>query len=275
MNDAGLREELALHAGKTKWEAVLRTLEIRAFQTVHDLCTQPTLDLGCGDGFVAKMAFGRLLEVGLDLDLGVLEQARLLTAYRLLVNADARVLPFKNSAFRSVYTNGAMEHMDDLDSVLSEISRVLMRGGVLVTLVPSDRFLESIGSVGKLLGRGMWARFNQLHNHVNLLSRDDWCARMAKWGLAVDQVTTYGGPKIAAFIANRDLLSKLHLSSRRPFIQLRHQANLGRWLPELLRPSILGRQNGPDECPEPGSGHAKTQLDKMEGYWMLIVARRK
>jgi hypothetical protein len=99
-----------------------------------------------------------------------------------------------------------MEHMDDLDSVLSEIARVLIPHGLLMTLVPSHKFLKPVGKVGKFLGPRVWDKYNRLHNHVNLLSPQEWRRRMMARGFVIEGIMGYGKAEIAEFVSNRDML---------------------------------------------------------------------
>src|SRR5207302_3679615 len=56
-------------------------------------------------------------------------------------------LPFADGCFGLVVNNQVMEHVDDLDSVLREIHRVLAPGGLLLSIFPSrDVFRE--GHIG-------------------------------------------------------------------------------------------------------------------------------
>jgi len=52
------------------------------------------------------------------------------------INADAKDLPFEANYADSVILNQVLEHIDDFDTVLSEIARVLKSGGKLIISVP-------------------------------------------------------------------------------------------------------------------------------------------
>ena len=245
----------------TPWLGLLRYLEVAHCKTVAGLCLSPVLDLGCGDGFVANHVFERRICAGIDIDEEPLRLARSSGTYNLLVNADARHLPFKAQTFATVYSNGAMEHFDELDSVLEEIARILMRGGTLVTLVPSDRFRRPVGSFSRALGAGIWKTYNQLHRHVNLLSPAEWHHRLIFHGLSVKGLWPYGNVHLAQSIAEQDLCSKFHVSTARPFFHLRHSGNLGRLCSATYR--ILKTC----KC-----SHCLNE--KGDGYWLMILAVR-
>lgn len=97
----------------------------------------PVLDLGCGHG--RDMAwFGQrgISMVGADLSEGMLAQARRRVGDPL-VQLDMRHLAFRNARFRGVWSDAAMLHLpkSDLPGILSEVSRVLIPGGVLFSAV--------------------------------------------------------------------------------------------------------------------------------------------
>jgi hypothetical protein len=154
-----------------------------------------------------------------------------------------------------------MEHFDELDSVLEEIARILMRGGTLVTLVPSDRFRRPVGSFSRALGTGIWKAYNRLHHHVNLLSPAEWHHRLIVHGLSVKGLWPYGNVHLAQFISEQDLCSKFHVSLARPFFQLRHGGNLGRLCSATY--GTLRWHNQPDLLNDKGDGH-----------WLMILAVR-
>lgn len=254
-------DQLLAHYSGTTWLALLRALEVTRFRAVRGGCRPPVLDLGCGDGYVSTLALGVPVDAGVDVDGAVLARAAARGGFRLLAQADARRLPFASGVFRTVYSNGAMEHMDDLDAVLGEVSRVLAPGGVLAALVPSDKFRGPVGWLGVGLGRRVWTAYHRLHRHVNLLSEDEWRRRLLRHALMVRRVERYGGDAIAGFVCARDLWSKLHVMRTPPFVGLRHGGRLGRLMP-ATSPARLRRLLASDRTSDGA------------GYWMLIVAER-
>ena len=259
-------DQTLIYYKTTPWVGLLRTAEVEQFVKVRDLCVSPVLDLGCGDGFVGKLAFGHPLDVGIDSDYMALKKAFYSGNYQVFVNTDARYLPFKDGTFRTVYSNCAMEHMDDLDCVLKEVARVLTPRGKLIALVPSHKFLKPVGKLGKLLGPGIWDSYNRLHNHVNLLSPEQWRSRMMAHGFVVQKISSYGGVKITAFLSNQDMLSKFHLVRHWPFIQLRHGGNLGRVISRFKNTSL-------ERLRHLLSKHHKNDAED-DGYWLFIMGYR-
>jgi len=218
--------------------AMLRTLELKQFMSVRDLCAQPILDLACGDGFMAKLAFGHSVDIGLDLNIECLKEALHQGSYRIVINADARYLPFKDKTFRTVYSNSAMEHMDDLDAILEEIARILTSDGISIILVPSHRFLKPVGRIAKFFGQIIWDRYNRLQNHVNLLDEGQWRSILRKHGLKVKSISPYCSYAIAKYIFDLELCGKFHFDFHWPFLHLRHLGNLGLLIGRISLPYL-------------------------------------
>lgn len=93
------------------------------------------LDVGAGAGIVKEMNFkGHCAEVvGIDLDPRVTDNPFV----HIGIVADATNLPLENSRFDVVIADNVMEHIDDPDSTLAEIFRVLKPGGVLLFKTPN------------------------------------------------------------------------------------------------------------------------------------------
>jgi ubiquinone/menaquinone biosynthesis C-methylase UbiE len=93
------------------------------------------LDLGAGTGAVAR-ALGQVLPtlgrmVGCDLSFGMLSQARLPPPFRAVVGNMLR-LPLREAAFDLVTANCVLSHVEDHQTVLREVLRVLDRPGALL-----------------------------------------------------------------------------------------------------------------------------------------------
>jgi SAM-dependent methyltransferase len=89
------------------------------------------LDLGCGSGhyFDVIAATGRTV-VGLDYSADQLRFAR--NRSRRIVRGDAAALPFADATFPTVATMWISTDVDDFAAVLTEATRVLTPGGLLV-----------------------------------------------------------------------------------------------------------------------------------------------
>lgn len=102
------------------------------------------LDAGCGDGVLLELLARRgAAAVGLDAERVGLELARQelekRTSMATLVQGVCQALPLRSSLMDAVFAVEVIEHLDDPERFLSEASRVLRRGGVLVVTTPRRR----------------------------------------------------------------------------------------------------------------------------------------
>lgn len=191
-----LREWPAAHA-------LLRSIELRKLWRYP--LADPVLDIGCGDGTFTRLLFEHPLEAGLDLQAGEIGRARMAGSHRHLLVGSATHLPFADSAFRSVFSNCVLEHIDGLDRALGEITRVLQPGGILLTTVPTPSW-EAEGPF-PLLRRWGWhwlseklnAVLRRLWRHVTLEDQEAWRTRLAAAGLTLLKWEPYMVP--AAYAA--------------------------------------------------------------------------
>jgi SAM-dependent methyltransferase len=179
------------------FRALLRAVEARFYQDLLPL-EEPVLDVGCGDGHFASVAFPRPLAAGIDPASSVLREAREWGAYSLLARALGDALPYADGAFATVVSNSVLEHIPDLDPVLVEIGRVLQPGGRFIFCVPGDRFTEllfftqlfrRLGLEG--LAGGYERYFNRISRHHHCDGPDLWADRLAGAGLQLDRSFYY------------------------------------------------------------------------------------
>lgn len=127
------------------------------------------LDLGCGDGRLT----GELEAVALttaDVSPVALERAR-----RRLAGRDARVvelepdspLPLDDSSFDLVLCAETVEHVRDVQLLLSEVRRVLRPGGRLALTTPAHGRATALGA---LVG-GFDSHFDPLSPHLRFFTR--------------------------------------------------------------------------------------------------------
>jgi SAM-dependent methyltransferase len=100
------------------------------------------LDVGCGDGQVARLAVagGAELVVGVDPTWNQLTVALQRGGGPLYARASARGLPFRDGAFDSVIVCLVFEHVLEIDRALAEVSRVLAPGGRFVFMINHPLF---------------------------------------------------------------------------------------------------------------------------------------
>jgi len=179
------------------FRALLRAVEARFYQDLLPF-DEPVLDLGCGDGHFASVAFPKPLAAGIDPAAGVLREARERGAYRVLARSLGSALPFADGHFATVVSNSVLEHIPDLDPVLAEIGRVLQSpepmagkpGGRFIFCVPGDHFtaLLFFSQLFRWLrlegpARAYARYFNRISRHHHCDRPEVWGARLARAGL--------------------------------------------------------------------------------------------
>ncbi len=85
------------------------------------------LDVGCGDGSFTKYLVGRSNKVfAIDIKNQNIEKKLPQVIYK---KADARKLPFKNATFDFVFCSDVLEHVENYQKIVKEITRVTKKGG--------------------------------------------------------------------------------------------------------------------------------------------------
>ncbi|HEY0077743.1 MAG TPA: class I SAM-dependent methyltransferase [Pyrinomonadaceae bacterium] len=194
----GRRDYLREHLREVPaFRALVRSVECRLFEQAGTL-EAPVLDVGCGDGHFASVAFARPLFAGIDADAKLLAEARARKAHMQLVRASATRLPFADGFFQTVVANCVVEHIPDIEATLGEISRVLKPGGRFLFGVPSQHFGDML-LVSTLLRKlrlrlfarmyGDWFNHHSLHFHTD--DPQVWLARLARQRFRVEHWEYY------------------------------------------------------------------------------------
>jgi SAM-dependent methyltransferase len=98
----------------------------------HLAGARQVLDVGTGEGQVARLASatsGVEQVVGVDPTAAQVQAARLRGGGPNYVRAEAARLPFPDAGFDTVVACLVFEHIDDVDSAIAEVARVLSPGG--------------------------------------------------------------------------------------------------------------------------------------------------
>ena len=141
------------------------------------------LDLGCGEGQIARAlhaANGQTEIIGLDPSSEQLANARRYSSPAIaFVQGAAERVPFVDHSFDGVVCCLAIEHFEDVDRVLEEVSRVLGPGGAFLLLI-NHPLCQGIGSGfvdDQILGEHYWrvgpyleerVAFEEVDNGVSL-----------------------------------------------------------------------------------------------------------
>ncbi len=182
--------------GVPAFRALLRAVESRFYQDMDFV--RPMLDLGCGDGHFAQTTFVEAPEIGVDPSWQPLSEAQDRQVYKLAIQANGGRLPFADGQFGTVVSNSVLEHIPDVDAVLREAARVMVRpspenqevGGLLILTVPSENFARFLSISALLRQMGLdkvavayegW--FNRISRHHHCDSPAVWHQRLALVGL--------------------------------------------------------------------------------------------
>ena len=108
------------------------------------------LDVGCADGVFSKVIFDKTKAkkyTGIDVLKSSVDWAKKhwkrYPSMKFSVG-DAHILNYKNNSFDAVFIMEVLEHVKDPKKVLTEVKRILKKGGYGVFLVPSDSNLFNI-----------------------------------------------------------------------------------------------------------------------------------
>jgi SAM-dependent methyltransferase len=183
------------------FRGLLRAVEAKFYQDLPLI--DPILDLGCGDGHFAAMAFERHEQmIGVDPWWGPLQKSVKGKVYRHAIQSLGDGLPFPSNHFNTAISNSVLEHIPDLDPVLAEAVRVLRSpdpasgkpGGSFIFCSPSDNFLPflSVSSALKRvrlkkLGGAYENFFNRISRHQHCDDPQTWTQRLNRAGLQVDR----------------------------------------------------------------------------------------
>lgn len=156
--DATMKEAIKLHKNtppnwyfqSLKVDPFQRYWHTSRFREVSNLI-EPTggtiLDIGCADGMFSKVIFDKSKAskfIGMDVIKSSIDWAKKHwkkeKGMKFIVG-DAHKLKFKTGTFDAVFAMEVLEHVVDPKKVLSEVRRILKKGGYGVFLVPSDSLL--------------------------------------------------------------------------------------------------------------------------------------
>jgi SAM-dependent methyltransferase len=144
------------------------------------------LDLGCGDGRLTVCLDARELTAA-DVSAVALERATArLDAARLVELEPDAPLPLADSSFDLVLCAETLEHVRDVQLLLSEARRVLAPGGALAVTTPAHGRRDGAA----ILARGFEAAFDPLSPHLRFLTARSLRALLGELGFEVESLRT-------------------------------------------------------------------------------------
>jgi SAM-dependent methyltransferase len=150
---------------------------------------EPLLDVGCGDGLFARLAFPSKQAWGIDINPNEVRRAQSTASYSTLVCGSICDIHLPQAFFGSAIANCSLEHVPDLHGALSNIRSALRPGAPLALIVPTPEWtrdlavselLRSLGMVG--LARAYGDMLDKTFAHVHLYDVDGWRTQLERAG---------------------------------------------------------------------------------------------
>ncbi len=176
---------------------LFRSIELlAAYELVKDVrFAKPSLDLGCGDGYISSLLFDQQFSYGLDNnEAGDVKIAQEKKRYGKFLLEWAENMSLKDETLSFVFSNSVIEHIPPQDDVLKEVHRVLKKGGKFLFTTPSDNFRKYlyVSALFNKIGLTPLANWysikrNQQLNHYHLYSINEWKKRLKKFGFKLER----------------------------------------------------------------------------------------
>jgi SAM-dependent methyltransferase len=177
--------------------SIKECVRLRALRDVQ--CPSPVLDVGCGDGLFARLAFSGAEVWGIDIDGNEGRRAQASRAYSHVLLADVTRARLPEGFFGSCVANCSLEHIPDLDAALKTILRSLQPGASVFAFVPNREWAAHLFSarVLKKLGletfsRSLQEAIDETFRHEHLHDGEGWRALFKRAGFEVDRVDPVG-----------------------------------------------------------------------------------
>lgn len=174
---------------------LFRAIEMR---TIHESIKNieflhPSLDLGCGDGKIAELIFNEHFTYGVDNgEAKDVDEAIKNKRYDKIFLESAEKMSLPNESVNLVFSNCVIEHIPNNEAVLSEVSRILKKGGAFIFTVPSHNFPDYLYLTNKFASWGLGFlsvfykyRRNKMLNQFHCYSISDWEHKLAKYGFKI------------------------------------------------------------------------------------------
>ncbi len=172
----------------------IRLSKMRQYQ-----CVPPVLDVGCGDGMFAQLAFNTNEVWGIDIDANEGRWAQASQAYSQIILGDIVDTWLPQGFFNTCVANCSLEHIPNLDGAMKAIFDSLKPGGIAYLFVPTREWAADMRAVDwseKLgvpwIGRAVQSGIDGVFRHHHLYDDDEWRAISERAGFVVKELSPIG-----------------------------------------------------------------------------------
>jgi SAM-dependent methyltransferase len=165
-------------------------------------CPGPILDVGCGDGLFASIAFEDAEVWGIDIDADEGRWAAATQAYSQVILGDVTRAKLPDAFFATCVANCSLEHVPRIDRALTNIRSSLKPGGRAYLFVPNRDWAKEMLSYRALAGAGFpgLAEFfrssvDAFFKHHHLYDAEEWGEIVSAAGMnvvSIDPVLSTG-----------------------------------------------------------------------------------
>lgn len=236
--------------------SIVRPKEVSLYQKYKPF-KKPVLDLGCGDGFFAEVAFDQV-DAGIDPNGSAIKEAKKRKVYKEIKPYDGKVIPYPKATFNTIVCNSTYEHISNIDEVLLETARVLKKGGMLYFTTVTDIWPKYLfGSL--FLGNFYKRFFVKKSKHYNMYSVKTWSKKLETNNLEIIEFQHY--------LDNKKIMWLFDISHYLSVSSLLTKKIFNRWVLFPKKEKYLGNLESVIL--------RETQQNTKKGPYLFIAAKKK
>lgn len=161
----------------------------------------PIIDLGCGNGQFAKLTFNEKIDFGVDI---VISKNLNNYTYSNWMKQDLRKMTFDDNSFYTAVSNSVFEHIDGVESAISEVARILKKRGRLYLNLPTQEINKNFW-LYRMFGKRKFVdkaivKYHQNLFHINIKPASWWKEILERNSFTVTNIRKYISPPTMFFI---------------------------------------------------------------------------
>jgi SAM-dependent methyltransferase len=176
--------------------AALALRECARLRAVREIeLDEPILDVGCGDGLFARLAYPGRQTWGIDINPSEVQRAQATQSYSTLICGNICAVDLPRGFFSSAIANCSLEHVPDLRGALTNIRGTLKPGARFVLIVPAPTWTSELATVELLdrlglhgLARAYGDGLDKVFSHIHLHDESAWVKFLEEAGF--EEVTS-------------------------------------------------------------------------------------